>query len=280
LRSFFDCNYDLHKAATLQLLAESVSSWTGVGGMYYLIGLILGILIGTTGVGGGTITAPILILVMGFPVKIAVGTALLFSAVLKIFASCLYMLKRLVNLRVLAYLVAGGLPGAMVGAVVLEELHSSRMNALTMMSVGLIVMISGICSLWRTRKMISVATQRLRLLPVFTFPIGIETGFSSAGAGAMGTLLLLNLSSLAPSVIVGTDLVFGFTLSTVAGGIHAISGSCDWYVLKRLLMGGIVGSAFGFRLSSTLSTTVLRTILLVCSTIIGGLVLGRGIVNW
>jgi uncharacterized protein len=248
--------------------------------MHYLVGFILGILIGTTGVGGGTITAPILILVMGFPARIAVGTALMFSATLKIFASSLYLLKRQVNLRVLAYLVAGGLPGAMIGAVVLEGLHSSRMNALTMMSVGLIVMVSGICSLWRTRKMVSAATQRLRLLPVFTFPIGVETGFSSAGAGALGTLLLLNLSSLAPSVVVGTDLVFGFTLSTVAGGIHAMSGSCDWYVLKRLLVGGIVGSAVGFRLSSTLSTTVLRTILLICSTIIGGLVLERGIANW
>src|SRR5262249_11347680 len=108
-------------------------------------------------------------------------------------------------------------------------------------------------------------------------PIGVESGFSSAGSGALGTVVLFNLTALTPAVVVGTDLVFGMLVSTVGGGIHAFSGSCDWNALAKLIPGGVIGCLIGARAGRSLPAITLRKAVLACTAFVGVSLLWKGL---
>jgi uncharacterized membrane protein YfcA len=100
-------------------------------------------------------------------------------------------------------------------------------------------------------------------------PIGIEVGFSSAGAGALGALCLMNMTTMVPAAVVGTDLSFGLVLSSVGGGIHAALGDLNTSVLIKLLIGGVAGALVGGMLASKLPSKKLRFVLCVALVILG-----------
>ena len=250
--------------------------------MEFLIGLVIGVAIGSTGVGGGTLTAPALILLMGYSPRIAVATALLFSAIVKIGASVVYLARHQVDFRVLGRLLIGGLPGAALGALALQRFRSTKADGWILFSVGMIVATSALINLMNMTKQKREAiterrNNRLNLIPMFSLPIGIESGFSSAGSGALGTLVLFNTTALAPTVVVGTDLVFGLLVSSVGGGIHAYAGSCDWNALGKLIPAGIIGCLIGARAGRSLPATTLRKAVLACTAFVGVSLLWKGL---
>src|SRR5439155_540876 len=100
-------------------------------------------------------------------------------------------------------------------------------------------------------------------------PIGAEVGFSSAGAGALGALCLMSLTTLIPAAVVGTDLAFGLVLSVIGGGIHAAMGDLNGPVLIKLLTGGIIGAVGGALLSSRLPSQKLRFVLCLMLVALG-----------
>ena len=242
--------------------------------MEFIIGGLIGIAIGATGIGGGTLTAPALI-ILGFAPRIAVATALLFSSLIKIVASGLYLSQRKVDFRTLTYLLCGGVPGALLGAFILEELRSEKSVAWILLTVGILVVVSSAVGIFHFKAPGERGGERLYLLSAFSFIIGNETGFSSAGAGALGTVMLFNFTGLSPAQIVGTDMVFGLILSVIAGGIH--SASCDYVALCKLVPAGLVGVLIGSRISRGLSATMLRRAVLVCTMLVGALLLRRGL---
>jgi uncharacterized membrane protein YfcA len=244
--------------------------------MEIAIGLLIGVAIGATGVGGGTLTAPALVLLMGYPPKVAVATALIFSAVVKIWASGEYLVRGQVNFRVLAWLLCGGLPGALLGAVMLEKLNVARANEWILIGIGAVVLVSAVSSIFNLRRGPRNESSRLHLLPLFTVPIGMESGFSSSGTGALGTVLLFRFTSLSPTAVVGTDLVFGMLVCGIAGVVHAASGTCDWHALSRLIPAGIAGSMIGVRICSALPTRTLRRSVLLGAAAIGLSLLVKG----
>jgi uncharacterized membrane protein YfcA len=89
------------------------------------------------------------------------------------------------------------------------------------------------------------AKKNSRWLPLLALPIGVEAGFSSAGAGALGTVLLLNYSELTPPEVVGTDILFGLVLAVIGSAIQWKFGSIDGHVLTQLLAGGVPGVLIG-----------------------------------
>src|SRR5712691_375672 len=204
--------------------------------MAVTLGFIVAVAIGLTGVGAGSLTTPLLILLIGVPAQGAVGTALIFGAVVKLLTAPVYMARRQVSGRALAFLLAGGLPGVLSGAVLMHGIRSS----LVMPLIGFTIMTLAVFSLFRPAP--SKRSDRTKWLTLVAVPIGAETGFSSAGAGALGSLALLSLTPLTAAEVVGTDLCFGLALSTVAGGIHAALGSLDLTVLAKLLAGGVPGA--------------------------------------
>jgi uncharacterized protein len=242
--------------------------------MEFVIGILIGFAIGATGVGGGTLMAPALIFILGFPTRTAVATALLFSSFVKLMASSIYLWKRRVDVRILTCLLCGGIPGSIIGAIILERLNNKKYEAWVFFIIGTIIVASAASSLFQFKISDESAKRRLNLLPIFSFIIGSETGFSSAGAGALGTVMLFNFTTLSPSLVVGTDLAFGLIISILAGGIHV--GSCDYITLCKLVPAGIVGALVGFRASLGLPVKTLRKAVLLCAILVGFLLLRKG----
>jgi len=237
-------------------------------------------MIGLTGVGGGTLTVPVLILFLGVPTTAAVGTALVFSALVKIPACIVYLRKGWVSSRVLRFMLVGGLPGVVVGSLLLDRLEDRGLRPLVLTAVGLTIALTAAFNLARllARSATSEAspTDRAHRLPWLAFPIGLEVGFSSAGAGALGTLVLLQLTTLLPAQVIGTDLVFGLSLSAVGGGLHIGLGAWNPALLLKLVLGGVPGALLGARLATVLPPRPLRVVLLVWLVYLGGELLLRG----
>jgi hypothetical protein len=110
-------------------------------------------------------------------------------------------------------------------------------------------------------------------------PIGFEVGFSSAGAGALGTIVLMRHTALLPAEVVGTDLAFGLLLSVFAGGIHASMSGVPWAILFKLLLGGVPAVLIGTQLISVVSPRKMRLALCIWLVYIGGQLSWRGVIG-
>ena len=115
------------------------------------------------------------------------------------------------------------------------------------------------------------------MLSILSVPIGLEVGFSSAGAGALGSVLLFNFTTLPPVSVIGTDLLFGLVISAAGGGVHAISGACDWPVIGAMVPAGIVGTVVGARLARSIPSRYLKIGVLAWAGLLGLMLLRRGI---
>ncbi|MBL8176984.1 MAG: sulfite exporter TauE/SafE family protein [Bryobacterales bacterium] len=226
--------------------------------MTTLAGLLIAMTIGLTGIGGGVLTAPVLLLFLGMPAPQAVGTALVFVAIVKLFAAPMFIVRKQVNYRVLALLLAGGVPGALLGSFFLTQLHKQGSSGLMLTLLGLIIVSSAGANFLRKNGTERHAQDKSKRLPWVSFPIGIEVGFSSAGAGALGSLALMHWTMLSSAEIVGTDILFGLALSTAAGTMHLSAGGVDTEVLRWLLAGGIPGALAGAWLATVFPTKMLR----------------------
>ena len=245
--------------------------------MAFLLGFLIAFAIGVTGVGAGTVTAPLLILALGLPPEVAVGTALLFGFLVKVPAGAVYLLRRQVDARALLRLLLGGVPGVLLGSLLLTQLKGAK--DLVLLLVGLTVVLSAGLGLWRGLKGVGRGRERPWLLPPAAFGIGLEVGFSSAGAGALGTLLLLHATRLSPQKVVGTDLLFGLVLALLGGGVHLAFGQVAPSLLLALASGGVAGGLLGALFATRLPTAPLRRALPLWLLFLGGQLASRGVVH-
>ena len=250
--------------------------------MEFVTGFLIALAIGLTGVGGGTITAPVLMLFFGLPPAQAVGTALTFTAAVKLLAAPLHFYRGHVNFRVLGYLFLGGLPGVLVGSLLLDHMTSTGRNGLLSVVLGATIVITALINLFRMSRPAGPRPEKDRVgwLTALALPIGAEVGFASAGAGALGTLALFSLTSLTAAQVVGTDLTFGLGLSLVGGGIQFSAGNYDGAMLVKLIAGGLAGALVGTHLAGVLPSRVLRAALCVWLVTLGGQLCWTGIRYW
>jgi uncharacterized protein len=232
--------------------------------MEIALGFVISIFIALTGVGAGSLTTPLLYLLLGLPVKECVGTALIFATVVKVVTVPSYMSRRQVNWRVFTYMTAAGLPGVIGGAFLMKKLPSD----LVMGCVGITIVSITLVNLFRFAHV--VQHDRTRWLSPLGLLIGLEMGFSSAGAGAIGALAMMSLTTLSTAEIVGTNLTFGLALSAVGGVIHAGLGDVNTTVLWKLLIGGVVGAVVGASLAAHVGSKKLRFALCLALVYIGG----------
>lgn len=246
--------------------------------MEILAGFLIALAIGVTGVGAGSITAPILILFFHQSASDAVTTALVFGTVVKLIATPIYLSRGQVNFRVLKYMALGGLPAVLIGSLVLNSLDQKSMSRPVLLIVGLTVLVTAAATLWRSLvPKIASNPVAMKWMPWIIAPIGFEVGFSSAGAGALGTIVLMRYTSLIPAEVVGTDLAFGLLLSVFAGGIHASMTGVPWGILTKLLIGGVPAVLIGTQLVTVLSARKMRMALCIWLVYIGGQLSWRGI---
>ncbi len=229
----------------------------------FVIGFGIAVMIGLTGVGAGVVTAPVLTLFLGLPPAQAVGTALIYSAVVKAVLAPVYLFRRQVDFRILWLLLAGGLPGVLAGSFLLERLRAAQRNGPLLTLIGATVVFMAILNLYRLVRHHPAAPARDRshLLPWIALPIGAEVGFSSAGAGALGSLVLMGLTPIPIAAVVGTDNLFGFVLSLAGSGFSFASGNWSSGLALRLSLGGIAGALAGAKLLSGVPARPLRVVL-------------------
>jgi len=239
--------------------------------MEVLLGFAIAVAIGITGVGGGVITAPALILFLGVPPVEAVTTSLVYAACVKMLIAPQYLWRKQVDFRILGKLLVGGIPGVVAGTFLLTRLNSSKNNALMYGILGGTIAVMSAIHLYRLTRGLTMHSDRdrSRWLPLMALPIGMEVGFSSAGAGALGTLALMGTTTLTTAKVVATDVFFGLALSLIGGGLHWSAGHAAPTLLYKLLAGGVLGAFAGVFVASSVPARPLRAALCVWLIFIG-----------
>ncbi len=244
-----------------------------------LLGFIIATAIGLTGVGGGTITTPLLILVLRMKGAVAVGTALTFAAIIKFLVAPMYIVRKQVDYKMLGWMLLGGLPGVVIGGRLLVTVSKRVDSHVLYLILGITIVIAAALNIWRLLRFqgLSGTGNKPRWLSLLMFPVGAEVGFSSAGSGALGTLALLGLTKLDAAQVVGTDICFGLALSIVGSGIQIFAGNYNGAVLEGLLIGGVIGALFGGFLALRIPSRPLKWGLAVWLAVLGVQLFVRGL---
>ncbi|HVJ09223.1 MAG TPA: sulfite exporter TauE/SafE family protein [Acidisarcina sp.] len=240
--------------------------------MEYAIGFLIAFVIAVTGVGAGSITAPLLIFFLHVPVAVGVGTALAYSAIVKFLLVPIQMWRRQVNYRIVGFMLLGGLPGVILGSILFRYFDLKGQQNVLYVVLGLIITASSGWHLYRHFRPVDRETKqkdRPRSLAALMLPVGFEVGFSSSGAGALGTIALLGLTSLTTAQVVGTDLAFGFCVSLIGSSMHILHSSYGTALLIKLVCGGMVGALSGSLLAPRLPNRQLRLALSAWLLILG-----------
>jgi uncharacterized membrane protein YfcA len=239
---------------------------------YAASGLLVGLLVGLTGVGGGSLMTPLLILLFGFAPVTAVGTDQLFASVTKSAGSAVHGFNRTVDWRVVGRLAAGSVPAAILTLLSLYYLRvtGSAANvlvtkvlsvALTITAISLILR-PWIFSLYTRRVGALSETATLRLTVLTGLVLGVLVSLTSVGAGALGvTALILLYPDIPIGRIIGSDIAHAVPLTLVAGVGHWLQGTVDLKLLGSLLVGSLPGIFIGSLLVPKVPEVVLRTLL-------------------
>ncbi len=249
--------------------------------LYSLSGFVVGMLVGLTGVGGGALMTPLLILLFGIHPSTAVGTDLLYAAITKTGGSLVHGFARSIDWQVVRRLATGSVPATIVTLAVLSHFNLNGEGARSLITLVLsvalfataFVLVFGqpIVALYRTR----VAALDPRRTAPATILIGAALGalvsISSVGAGAIGVIgLMLLYPQLPMAKIVGSDIAHAVPLTLIAGLGHWMMGSVDWHIILSLLVGSLpgifVGSYFAIRIPERALRLILASTLFVVAS--------------
>jgi uncharacterized protein len=251
-----------------------------------LFGLLVGFLVGLTGVGGGSLMTPFLIAVMQVPAPTAIGTDMVYATGTKLAGSVQHYRQRSVNLEVALFLGLGSIPASLLGVQTLEWIEGSfdaetvrdvmvTIIAATLVLVGAsLVFRAFLPERWiRGRKIASGDSKmsfRRRLFTILFGAVGgYLVGLTSIGSGSVMAVILLLLYPLTPAVIVGTDIAHATVLSLVTGVAHMTHGNVDLGLTGTLLLGSIPGVLIGSRVAPRIPARPLIVILAVMLVFVG-----------
>jgi uncharacterized membrane protein YfcA len=223
-----------------------------------MIGMLVGTLVGLTGVGGGVLLLPILIFGLGIPTTVTVGSDAAFQALTKIGAGFLHWRHGNVNWRLVSALSLGSIPGALGGVSLLAHLRSvygSEVNDILRIFIGVLLVCVPVLLLsegllekclarWKSRPTSNAGVVAIGLLS------GFLVGMTSVGSGSIIMILLLLFTAYSPSMLVGTDIVHAVALTGFTSFLHLRLGTVDPTLVFPLLIGSVPGSLIGVRLTT------------------------------
>lgn len=231
-------------------------------------GFGVGVIVGLTGVGGGSLMTPLLISVFNLEKAVAIGTDLWFAAATKVSGSVAHHRANHVNYRITGLLLAGSIPATLATVAYMHAIGVSKSSdsALTV-ALGVALLLTAVTvafrpvwhrvGVWLERW---ITPQRQPVLTVVCgFTLGVLVSLSSIGAGAVGaTLILLLYPRLPIRQLIGTDIAHAVPLTLVAGIGHASLGNVEWGLLVELLIGSVPGIWLGAQLTKTLPDALTR----------------------
>jgi hypothetical protein len=254
-------------------------SW--INPLYSLSGFAVGFLVGLTGVGGGSLMTPLLILLFGIHPATAVGTDLLYAAMTKSVGTLVHGFGRSVDWRLVGRLAAGSAPATLVTGAALYWFGVSHAASSHLISVvlGVALLLTAIALLSRGWLLARLGTRlspegprHAAALTVLTGAVlGVLVTLSSVGAGALGVTALIVLYPRMPTArIVGSDIAHAVPLTLLAGSLHWLNGSVDWPLLGSLLTGSIPGIIIGSLIAVRVPDRVIRPALASVLILVGG----------
>ncbi len=248
--------------------------------LYSVAGVLVGLLVGLTGVGGGSLMTPLLVLAFGFHPATAVGTDLLYASATKTVGTTVHGWRGTVDWAVVRRLATGSVPAALLTLAILHYAgeQSARTGHVISVALGVTLLVSGIATIFRARivaalksRLGTVSPRRLaRLTVVLGIVLGVLVSLTSVGAGALGMTALLILYPLMPvNRLVGSDIAHAVPLTLLGGIGHWILGSVDGALLVSLLLGSIPGIIVGSLIASRVSDRFLTPILAAVLAAVG-----------
>ena len=249
--------------------------------LYSIAGVLVGLLVGLTGVGGGSLMTPLLVLVFGFYPSTAVGTDLLYASATKVAGTGVHGLRGTVDWRIVRRLASGSIPASVItlSALSIAHRHAEDTDHWIIVVLGGALVLTGVATFFRERVVarLTLAFERVneRRVPVLTILLGVALGalvtLTSVGAGALGMTALLVLYPRAPlAKLVGSDIAHAVPLTLIAGVGHWAMGSVNGSLLVSLLLGSIPGIVAGSLVASRISDRVLVPVLATTLVIVGG----------
>ncbi len=249
--------------------------------LYVASGFGVGLLVGMTGVGGGSLMTPLLILLFGIHPSTAVGTDLLYAAATKTGGSLVHGWSRSIHWPAVIRLACGSIPASLLTLLVLAQLQlgGSAQSSLVNLVLSFALMLTAVSLIFR-KSIMERYRQRLEAIDERTTVIatvatgaalGVLVSISSVGAGAVGvTALLLLYPRLPMARIVGSDIAHAVPLTLVAGAGHWVLGAVDWHLMGVLLMGSLPGIVVGSYSAVRVPETVLRVTLAAVLIVVAG----------
>ena len=249
--------------------------------LYAASGFLVGLLVGLTGVGGGSLMTPLLILLFGIHPATAVGTDLLYAAATKTGGSLVHGFARSIDWRVVGRLACGSLPASVLTLLLLWQLNldGEFTRSLINLVLGVALLLTAAALIFRGAIAHRYRNRLDRLSPAATalatvlvgIALGVLVSISSVGAGAVGVMALLLLYPQLPMArIIGSDIAHAVPLTLVAGAGHWMMGTVDWHLMGSLLVGSLpgifIGSYSAVRVPETALRMVLAATLIVVAT--------------
>ena len=240
---------------------------------YIVSGFAVGLLVGMTGVGGGSLMTPLLTLLFGVPPSVAVGTDLAFAAITKSAGTFTHRLRGTIDWGIVRRLCIGALPAAVVATLALKYYGAidQQLGQLIRYSIAGSVLLTVTALLFRTRMLAWVTAKPSRQLQgraltiatvVAGAVLGVLVTVSSIGAGAIGaTLLVMLYPRLSAAEVAGTDIAYAVPLTAIAAFGHWWLGSIDWQLLGSLLVGSLPGITLGSWFARAVPERFLRGLL-------------------
>ena len=249
--------------------------------LYSLAGFAVGILVGMTGVGGGSLMTPLLVLLFGFHPVTAVGTDLLYASATKSVGTAVHGFGQTVDWKVVRRMALGSVPATILTLLTMHYVGSrfDGTDRLVTVALGVALIATAIAMFFRARlvRRYGPALDRLsdrriaRLTVLLGTILGVLVSLSSVGAGALGmTALLVLYPRLPTNRLVGSDIAHAVPLTLIAGIGHWAMGSVDVALLLSLLVGSIPGIILGSLVSTRVSDRVLQPILAGTLALVGG----------
>jgi uncharacterized protein len=259
---------------------------TGLAKMgIFLLGLFVGCMVVSTGLGGGILLTPLLIVAFHVSPIVAVGTALFCMSLTKVCAAIFHWKQNTIDFRLAASLAMGSIPGALGGSLIFNSFHNSRgesFESYLRIFIGIVLIVIAALSLmldvvsgWFQSVSVNspgLPAHEQRCAACIGFIGGLLVSTTSVGSGSLVVLLLLMFCRPRPAVLVGTDIFHGMILTTVATIAHLRLNVIDFHLVALLLLGSLPGVLLGGRLATTMAPVLLRRTLLVL-VVAGGLVM-------